>query len=68
MPARLYRTWIDQIRQRCPTARKSLIHNFTWLLVSTDRQDYGIFRIGFNMVERRSANSQPLLTKLTPHS
>ena len=33
MPARLYHTWIDQIRQLCPTARKTLIHNFTWLLV-----------------------------------
>jgi len=33
MPARLYHTWIDQIRQLCPQARKALIHNFTWLLV-----------------------------------
>jgi hypothetical protein len=33
MPARLYHTWIDQIRQLCPKARKTLIHNFTWLLV-----------------------------------
>ena len=33
MPAKLYHTWIDQIRQLCPQARKALIHNFTWLLV-----------------------------------
>jgi hypothetical protein len=33
MPAKLYHTWIDQIRQLCPKARKTLIHNFTWLLV-----------------------------------
>jgi hypothetical protein len=29
----LYLTWSDQIRQMCPTARKTLIHNFTWLLI-----------------------------------
>jgi hypothetical protein len=34
MPANgLYHTWFDQIRQLCPTARKSLVHNFTWLLI-----------------------------------
>ncbi len=33
MPARLYHTWIEQIRQLCPQARKTLIHNFTYLLV-----------------------------------
>jgi hypothetical protein len=34
MPAnRLYHTWFDQIRQLCPEARRTLIHNFTWLLV-----------------------------------
>ena len=34
MPAnQLYHTWSDQIRQLCPTARKTLIHNFTWLLI-----------------------------------
>ena len=34
MPANgLYHTWFDQIRQLCPKARKSLVHNFTWLLV-----------------------------------
>jgi len=34
MPAnRLYHTWFDRIRQLCPEARKTLIHNFTWLLV-----------------------------------
>jgi hypothetical protein len=33
MPARLYDTWIDRIRQLCPQARKTLIHNFTYLLV-----------------------------------
>jgi hypothetical protein len=34
MPAnQLYHTWFDQIRQLCPTARKTLIHNFTWLLI-----------------------------------
>jgi hypothetical protein len=34
MPAnRLYHTWFDQIRQLCPEARKTLIHNFTWLLI-----------------------------------
>jgi hypothetical protein len=34
MPANgLYHTWFDRIRQLCPKARKSLIHNFTWLLV-----------------------------------
>ena len=29
----LYHTWIDRIRQLCPEARRTLIHNFTWLLV-----------------------------------
>ena len=29
----LYHIWSDQIRQLCPTARKSLIHNFTRLLI-----------------------------------
>ena len=33
MPVRLYNTWIDQIRQLCPQARKKILHNFTWLLV-----------------------------------
>jgi hypothetical protein len=34
MPAnRFYLTWFDQIRQLCPTARKQLVHNFTWLLI-----------------------------------
>jgi hypothetical protein len=34
MPAnRLYHTWFDQIRQLCPEARQTLIHNFTWLLI-----------------------------------
>jgi hypothetical protein len=34
MPAnQLYHTWSDQIRQLCPTARKTLIHNFTCLLI-----------------------------------
>jgi hypothetical protein len=34
MPAnQLYHTWSDQIRQLCPTARKTLVHNFTWLLI-----------------------------------
>ena len=34
MPAnRLYHTWFDQIRQLCPDGRKTLIHNFTWLLI-----------------------------------
>jgi hypothetical protein len=33
MPAKLYHTWIDRIQQLCPKARKTLIHNFTWLLV-----------------------------------
>ena len=34
MPAnRLYHTWVDQIRQLCPEARKTLIHNFAWLLI-----------------------------------
>jgi hypothetical protein len=34
MPAnQLYHTWSDRIRQLCPTARKTLIHNFTWLLI-----------------------------------
>lgn len=34
MPAnQLYHTWSDQIRQVCPTAPKTLIHNFTWLLI-----------------------------------
>ncbi len=34
MPAnRFYHTWFEQIRQLCPTARKPLIHNFTWLLI-----------------------------------
>ena len=29
----LYHTWFDRIRQLCPEARRTLIHNFTWLLV-----------------------------------
>jgi hypothetical protein len=29
----LYHTWFGQIRQLCPEARKTLIHNFTWLLI-----------------------------------
>jgi hypothetical protein len=29
----LYHTWFDRIRQLCPEARKTLVHNFTWLLV-----------------------------------
>ncbi len=34
MPAnRLYHTWFDQIRQLCPTARRTIVRNFTWLLV-----------------------------------
>ena len=34
MPAnRLYHTWSDQIRQPCPTARNTLVHNFTCLLI-----------------------------------
>jgi hypothetical protein len=34
MPANsLYHTWYDRIRQLCPTARRALVHNFTWLLV-----------------------------------
>ncbi|MBN1579190.1 MAG: hypothetical protein JXA89_00700, partial [Anaerolineae bacterium] len=33
MPAKLYHTWIDRIQQLCPKARKTLMHNFTWLLV-----------------------------------
>lgn len=34
MPAnRLYHTWFDQVRQLCPRGRKTLIRNFTWLLV-----------------------------------
>jgi hypothetical protein len=34
MPANsLYHTWYDRIRQLCPTARRTLVHNFTWLLV-----------------------------------
>jgi hypothetical protein len=30
------------------------------------RRDFSIFRIGYNMVERRLTNSQPLLVKLVP--
>jgi len=34
MPANgLYHTWFDRIGQLCPKARRSLIHNFTWLLI-----------------------------------
>jgi len=34
MPAnRLYHTWSIRIRQLCPKGRKTLIHNFTWLLI-----------------------------------
>jgi len=34
MPANsLYHTWFDRIRQLCPKARKSFVHNFTWLLI-----------------------------------
>ena len=34
MPAnQLYHTWSDQIRQLCPNGRKTLIHNFTWLVI-----------------------------------
>lgn len=34
MPAnQLYHIWSDQIRQLCPGARRTLIDNFTWLLV-----------------------------------
>jgi hypothetical protein len=34
MPAnRLYHTWIDQIRQLCPQGRRTLIHNFVWLII-----------------------------------
>jgi len=34
MPAnRLYQTWIDQVRYLCPEGRKTLIHNFVWLMV-----------------------------------
>jgi hypothetical protein len=34
MPAnRLYHTWSVRIRQLCPKGRKTLIHNFTWLLI-----------------------------------
>lgn len=34
MPAnRLYHTWIDQIRQLCTQGRKTLIHNFVWLMI-----------------------------------
>jgi len=34
MPAnRFYHTWVDQIRQLCPQARNTLVHNFTWLLI-----------------------------------
>jgi hypothetical protein len=34
MPAnQLYHTWSAQVRQLCPTARKSLVRNFTWLLI-----------------------------------
>jgi hypothetical protein len=34
MPANnLYHTWFEEIRQLCPKARNSLIHNFTWLLI-----------------------------------
>jgi len=29
----LYHTWIDRIRQLRPEAQRTLIHNFTWLLV-----------------------------------
>ena len=32
----------------------------------TFRRDFSIFRIGYNMVERRLTNSQPLLVKLVP--
>jgi len=34
MPAnQLYHTWFDRIRQLCPEGRRTLLHNFTWLLV-----------------------------------
>jgi hypothetical protein len=34
MPAnQLYHTWSDRIRQLCPVARKTLVRNFTWLLI-----------------------------------
>jgi len=34
MPAnRLYHIWFAQIRQLCPQGRKTLLHNFTWLLI-----------------------------------
>lgn len=29
----LYHTWSDRIRQLCPNGRKTLIHNFTYLLI-----------------------------------
>jgi uncharacterized protein (UPF0335 family) len=34
MPAnQLDHIWSDRIRQLCPPARKTLVHNFTWLLI-----------------------------------
>jgi hypothetical protein len=34
MPANdLYHTWFERIRQLCPEARRTLLHNFAWLLV-----------------------------------
>jgi hypothetical protein len=34
MPAnQLYHTWSARIRQLCPDGRKTLIHNFTWLII-----------------------------------
>ena len=37
------------------------------LVDRTDRRDFSIFRIGYNIIERRLTNSQPLLMKLVPY-
>ena len=57
MPARLYHTWIEQIRQLCPQARKTLIHNFTYLLV-------GIY-LSNSVYLSKIANKIPGQAKLT---
>jgi hypothetical protein len=61
MPAnRLYHTWFDQIRQLCPNGRKTLIHNFTWLIIGIYREG----KVHLSLIANKIPGSAKLPSKV----
>lgn len=61
MPANaLYHTWSDRIRQLCPQGRKTLIHNFTWLLIGI----YYSSKVHLSLIANKMPGSAKLPSKV----